>query len=112
MVYSAPLFANVALIDVLAFALARSLQPCCACRFLAYVLLSGAVPGLKTGAALLFGLGWGRPGILARLPFSIFNLNLNLNLPLSPLAHPSPLRDHAPHAAPLFPCQRLHLKPV
>ena len=39
------------------------------CRFLAYILLSGAVPG-PTGAALLFSwLGWGRLGVKAGPPF-------------------------------------------
>src|SRR5208283_3910893 len=38
-------------------------------RFLAYILLSGAVPG-PTGAALLCSwLGWGRPGVTAGPPF-------------------------------------------
>ena len=39
------------------------------CRFPAYILLSGAVPGPPGAALLLSWLGCGRPGCKAGLPF-------------------------------------------
>jgi hypothetical protein len=77
-------------IDVPAFALARSLRPLCACRFLAYVLLSGAVsvsnwrrPSFRIG----LGAAWHpRQAALSHFPdtFIVILILLILILILSP----------------------------